>query len=280
MYDPREAARDAREGRPGRQDARASRLPSRELERLHDARRPALERDTMLTPAQQRILSDIGAFRLAREEDLGKRTDLRRLADRGFTTVRPSRMGERYVALTKLGARHLRIARPTRSQAIHVGFPQRRGDRGLKHDAAVYRACRAETSRQESGTRLTRISLDIDLRADILKDVARTERELKRPLEPHELELIAQRYQVAVDQESRIHYPDAQLEFEREDGSRYAVGVEVTTDDYRSAAIGAKRDAGFSMYHLPSSPGAGVPSRVEGTGRAPVRIEEYELWAL
>ena len=194
--------------------------------------------------------------------------------------MRPSRIGERYVALTRPGARHLRVCRPTRKQAVHVGFPQRRGDRGLKHDAAVYRACRAETSRQDPGARLTRISLDIDLRTDVQRDVARAERELKRQLEPHELEPIAQRYQVAVDQDGRIHYPDAQLEFEREDGSRYAVGVEVTTDDYRGRAIPAKRDAGFSMYHVPSSPGSGVPGRVESSGGTPVRIEEYDLWAL
>jgi len=290
MHDPRDDAREARQdARDGRCDARERaddprtvHALSRERERLHDPRRPALERERDLPLAQQRILTDIAAFRVIRERDLGDTAAVRRLARRGLTTVRSfPHEKERYVALTREGALRVRRGRPTREQAVHAGFYRGQArDRNLRHDAAVYRACRAESARQDPGVRLTRISLDIDLRSELQSDVGRREHELARRLTREELAPIAERYQVAMTPDGRIHYPDAQLEFEREDRSRYAVGVEITTDDYRSGSIRAKRDAGYSMYHAPSGPGSGVPSRVERSGGAPVRIEEYELWAL
>ena len=290
MHDPRDDAREARQdARDGRCDARdraddprTVHALSRERERLHDPRRPALARDRDFSPSQQRILTDVAAFRVVRERDLDDTADVRRLADRGLMTVRTSHNGgERYVALTREGARRVRRGQPTREQAVHAEFGRRHvSDRHLRHDAAVYRACRAESARQDPGARLTRISLDVELRAELQRDVALRERELARRLTPQELGPIAARYQVGMTPDGRVHYPDAQLEFEREDRSRFAVGVEITTDDYRSGSVRAKRDAGYSMYHVPSGPGAGVPSRVERSGGAPVRIEEYELWAL
>jgi hypothetical protein len=304
MYDPRDDVRDDRasiredarqNSREGRDDARdraddprAVHALSRERERLHDPRSAALEDERGLTRAQQRVLVDVAAFRVIRQEDLvrddslgASKREVRDLLDRGLVLDRAShREGERYLALSREGVRYIRRCRPTRKQSVHAGFARRHlRDRGLRHDAAVYRACRAESARQDRGVRVTRISLDVDLRADLQGDIARQEREVHRHLTPEELALIAERYQVAVTREGRIQYPDAQLEFERDDRSRFTVGVEVTTDDYRSGAVRAKREAGYSMYHLPSAPGGGVPSRVEGRG-APVRIQEYELWAL
>ena len=282
MYDPRDDARDSRQdARERADDPRALHALCRDRERLHDPRRPALDREPVLSAAQQRILVDVAAFRVVRERDLGHAADVRRLTERGLATVKTSRLErERYVALTREGARRVRWARPTREQGVHAGFPERCGDRGLRHDAAVYRACLAESARRQPDARVVRISLDIDVRAELQRDVARQEHDFKRRLTTQELTPIAERYHVGMTADGRIHYPDAQLEFERDDHSRFTVGVEITTDDYRAGAVRAKRDAGYSMYHLPSANGALVPARVERSGGAPVRIEEYDLWAL
>ena len=199
MYDAREDARDERPGLAD--DPRSSPVFSREREGLRDRRRPALER----------------------ERDLGEVSEVGRMARHGLTTARASRAErERCVALTRRGARRVRRGRPTREQAVHAGFARHHyADRRLRHDAAVYRACRAETARQGPGGRLTRISLDVELRAEIQSEVARRERELARHLTLQELAPIAERYQLGLTPHRRILYPDAQLEFERDDRNRH-----------------------------------------------------------
>ena len=123
-------------------------------------------------------------------------------------------------------------------------------DSRLRHDAQVHRACRA----------------------DLQRDVARMERDLRCRLNTAEFGKVAAHYDVAVADDGRAQYPDAQPNFERDDRSRFTVGVEITTDDYGAGAVRAKRVAGYSLHHLPS--GSAIPLRLERSGRAPVRIDE------
>ena len=47
---------------------------------------------------------------------------------------------------------------------------------------------------------------------------------------------------------ARIHYPDARIEYENEQGSPGRVDVEVTSGNYRGKSLQAKLSAGFKLY--------------------------------
>ena len=49
-------------------------------------------------------------------------------------------------------------------------------------------------------------------------------------------------------QDTRVMYPDAQLDIEDADGVSGRVNVEIASDHYHAAAIAAKAGAGFAMH--------------------------------
>ena len=51
-----------------------------------------------------------------------------------------------------------------------------------------------------------------------------------------------------VDEESRVHYPDVQIEYTDREGHTDCVNVEVATKDYRDRSIQVKAAAGFVIH--------------------------------
>ena len=58
----------------------------------------------------------------------------------------------------------------------------------------------------------------------------------------------AKQMNLTTDEDGKIHYPDARIEYENEQGSPGRVDVEVTSDNYRNKSLQAKLSAGFKMY--------------------------------
>jgi len=59
---------------------------------------------------------------------------------------------------------------------------------------------------------------------------------------------IARELGLPIDEEGRVLYPDAQIEYEDADGRTGRVNVEAVSGSYREAAVRAKAAAGFAMH--------------------------------
>ena len=119
----------------------------------------------------------------------------------------------------------------------------------IRHDSAVYRAARSEIAKLEkSGASVKRIQLDYELKARVSKRAERA-----RAKDGHEAAFLAKieaarQMNLPVGDNGKIHYPDARIEYENEQGSPGRVDVEVTSGNYRSKSLQAKLSAGFKLY--------------------------------
>ena len=154
------------------------------------------------------------------------------------------------LTLTQRGAEKARRA------AIDRGLdPQQRTWSGLvkrsdlNHDTEVYRACGSERRRlMEQGASIRRIRIDAELKSAIAR---RSERErVRRGREAADVERrrAAQELGLPVDEEGRVLYPDAQLEYIDADGRTGRVNIEVASGHYREKSILAKSNAGFALH--------------------------------
>ena len=157
----------------------------------------------------------------------------------------------------------------------------------IRHDATVYRAARSEiTKLEKSGARVKRIQLDYELKACVSKVAERA-----RAKDGNEAAFLA-KIEVAkqmilpTDRDGKIHYPDARIEYEDEQGSPGRVDVEVTSGNYRSKGLQAKLNAGFKLYangsaakqRISSALGIHEPKSGGGGKGGPRRDEElFEL---
>ena len=124
----------------------------------------------------------------------------------------------------------------------------------IRHDATVYRAARSEIAKLEkTGASVKRVQLDYELKSQVSKVAERAR--VKDGNEAAFLAKIeaAKQMNLPVGDDGRIHYPDARIEYENEQGSPGRVDVEVTTDSYRNKSLQAKLSAGFKMYANGSS---------------------------
>ena len=95
----------------------------------------------------------------------------------------------------------------------------------------------------------------------------------------------AKQMHLSTDEAGKIHYPDARIEYENEQGSPGRVDVEVTSDNYRSKSLQAKISAGFKLYANGSASQRRISSALGlnesksgGGGRGSNRDEElFEL---
>ena len=124
----------------------------------------------------------------------------------------------------------------------------------IRHDATVYRAARSEIAKLEkSGASVKRVQLDYELKSQVSKIAERSR--AKNGNDAAFLAKIeaAKQMHLSTDEAGKIHYPDARIEYENEQGSPGRVDVEVTSDNYRSKSLQAKLSAGFKMYANGSS---------------------------
>jgi hypothetical protein len=300
MYDPRcdDDPRDRELGRELNQGSRGGVSDPRDAERPdprdvfmdHVDLPRGLERehvhhhghDYTLRGSETRTLTSVGAFRVARADDLrdsfGKPLDPRHgelwhLRESGLVqTVRIDR-DTTVVALTKDGRDLLEARRTTddarERQDFHHGVQR---PRELKHDAQLYRAYLEEAERlHEQDAHIHRVVLENDLKADYQEFLQERNRDRDdsdgRP--DRALDEIldwAREHDLPCDERGHVQFPDARIEYDIDGRDRH-LDLEVMTPHYRGAHAAAKSGSGFSLYFS-------TQGRRGGGGRTPSVIEE------
>ena len=121
--------------------------------------------------------------------------------------------------------------------------------RELRHDAAVYRAARNEIAELErNGAKVKRIRLDHELKSQVAKATERARAKGGREAAQKAKIESAEALHLPVDQQEKVHYPDAQIEYSDARGDTGRVNVEVASSEYRNKDIQPKASAGFSLH--------------------------------
>ena len=156
-------------------------------------------------------------------------------------------------------------------------------DADLKHDLALYRAvalARAELA--ERGLQIRRVRLDAELRSLIAKRTEAVRARRGSAAAAAARAELAARLHLPVTETGKVLYPDAQIEYARDEVETGRVNIEITTEHYSKATIAAKSAAGFVLFpsgaaagrqlagalHGPSSLSAGG-NRGRGRGASP-----------
>ena len=117
------------------------------------------------------------------------------------------------------------------------------------HDAAVYRACRKERERLlEQGATVRRVRLGTELKSVVGRGSESARRKDGKRAADAERHRIADELGLPVDDEGRVLYPDAQIEYADADGRTGRVNIEAVSGNYREPAVRAKAAAGFAMH--------------------------------
>ena len=229
-----------------------------------------------LSPAQERVLGDLGRFRVAREDAITRTVfgDSERAArqiedlERNGLVRGLHQNDAIYLSLTPAGRDVLAASQPGRTN-IHTGIPR---PAQARHDAAAYDAYQhAERAIRAEGGTVRRVRLEEDLKAEIRREAyisaakalrtsgldIKTVTDPERNLAIREATAPLARAQgLPVDEEGGVIYPDMQLEIDRPDGTVGRTNVEVVTEHYGADSVAAKHSAGFQLYLPPASSGA------------------------
>ena len=117
------------------------------------------------------------------------------------------------------------------------------------HDTAIYRACRKERKRLETqGATVRRIRLDSELKSKVARASEAARKKNGKRAADAERHRIARELGLPVDDEGRVLYPDAQIEYADADGRTGRVNVEAVSGNYREPAVRAKAAAGFALH--------------------------------
>jgi hypothetical protein len=300
MFDPRwdddprerDRSRDLSRGSGGGSDPRErERTDPRDVFMDHVSLPRGLDRehvhyhhhDYTLRGSETRTLTTVGAFRVARADDLRDTFDrsldprhgeLWHLRESGLVhTVRLDR-DTTVVALTKEGRDLLEARRmdddSRERQAFHHGV---QNPRELKHDAQLYRAYLEEADRlREEGANIRRVVLENDLKREYQEFLQGRNRDRDnsdgRPdRDPLEIEEWAKEHDLPCDEQGHVQFPDVRIEYDI-DGRDHTLDVEVMTPHYRGAHGAAKAGSGFRL-HFTAHAGRG-----RSGGRTPSVIEE------
>ena len=258
------SSQDDRNRTPGKPKARphpqhAPRSKNRPQRQLPSRRKRT--RDRIDFPQRKRqALDDIATYRVVSVRDLvehrfggnafAARKGIDALKQDGFLeehTVRVKRGKTFQVLFASQKGRHKAWGnRKHSSQRYWSGLAK---PSEIRHDATVYRAARSEIAKLEkAGSTVKRIQLDYEMKSRVSKVAERSR--VKNGNEAAFLAKIeaAKQMHLSTDEDGKIHYPDARIEYENEQGSPGRVDVEVTSDNYRSKSLQAKLSAGFKMY--------------------------------
>src|SRR5216683_1599497 len=202
---------------------------------------------------------DIGTFRTVDVRDLGRfvyggdearlKHDLASLRAQGLveekTLFRAHRSARKLVTLTAEGERIVRKASGLpEDQRIYHGFVK---PKELDHDADLYKVYqKAAEEIREKGGELMRVRLDFELKESInrAKEAAgRLSGDERRRL----LTAVAEEHGLRID-ETTIHLPDIQVEYETREGGVERQNLELLSRNYREEGIRGKAAAGFKIY--------------------------------
>ena len=119
----------------------------------------------------------------------------------------------------------------------------------LAHDTAIYRACGRERQRLlERGAAIRRVRLDGELKSAVARRSESARARDGRRAADAERHRVAQELGLPIDEQGRVLYPDAQIEYTDADGRSGRVNVEVASGHYRQGSVRAKAAAGFRMH--------------------------------
>ena len=119
----------------------------------------------------------------------------------------------------------------------------------LAHDTAIYRACGRERQRLlERGAAIRRVRLDGELKSAVARRSESARAKDGRRAADAERHRVAGELGLPIDEQGRVLYPDAQIEYTDADGRSGRVNVEVASGHYRQGSVRAKAAAGFRMH--------------------------------
>ncbi len=117
------------------------------------------------------------------------------------------------------------------------------------HDTAIYRASRKEPQRLlEQGATIRRIRLDTELKSAVARASEAVRRKKRKRAADAERHRIARELGLPVDDEGRVLYPDAQIEYADPEGRSGRVNIEAVSGNYREHSVRAKAAAGFRLH--------------------------------
>jgi len=204
-------------------------------------------------------MRDIGTFRTVDVRDLGRfvyggdearlRYDLASLRAQRLVEeknlFRAHRSARKLVTLTAEGERLVRKASGLpEDQRIYHGFVK---PKELDHDADLYKVYqKAAEEVREKGGKLMRVRLDFELKESInrAKEAAR---HLSGDKRQRLLTAVAEEHGLSID-DTTIHLPDIQVEYETRDGGVERQNLELLSRNYREDGIRGKAAAGFKIY--------------------------------
>ena len=210
-----------------------------------------------------RAIADVGIYRNVAYRDVvdahfeGHPYTARRAVDqmvrsgqvREHTAQGPQGGSYKVLTLTERGVeRAERVAREQGLDSQQKAWGGLVKPRELQHDVAVFRAARIEQMKLlEQGATIKRVRIDAELKREIARATESSRaRGGKEAADAARLEA-AEALGLAV-KDSRVEYPDAQLEYLDVEGRSGRVNVEVATEHYSAKSIAAKAAAGFAVH--------------------------------
>ena len=211
---------------------------------------------------EEQVLWEAGRFRTVAEPDLARtqyggnhaalQRDLDRLSKLGLIerhTVSIDGRGRTLsvVSLTRKGKAFVKdspLQNADGQQAIFAGIVK---PRELVHDTAIYRMYLAEADKIEAkGGRVKRVVLDYELKKAAYSPMAKA-------IDLPPVEYAERQQQIAAENgltvvDGHIVLPDLRIEYETPEGEIRHMDLELVTENYRGAHVGAKGSAGFKMY--------------------------------
>ena len=119
----------------------------------------------------------------------------------------------------------------------------------IAHDTAIYRACRHERQRLlEQGARVRRVRLDGELKGTVARRSESARVRDGRRAANAERHRVARELGLPIDEQGRVLFPDAQIEYVDDAGRTGRVNIEVASGHYTAASVRAKAHAGFRMH--------------------------------
>ena len=129
-----------------------------------------------------------------------------------------------------------------------IGFARTRPAEAA-HDTAIYRACGRERQRLlERGAAIRRVRLDGELKSAVARRSESARARDGRRAADAERHRVAGELGLPIDEQGRVLYPDAQIEYTDAEGRSGRVNIEVASGNYRARSIRAKVAAGFRMH--------------------------------
>ena len=299
MFDPRDFASDPRTPGPRtkdkRRDTRRNHAKEREDRERDGHRREYDPRGTKRQAFQDRTdraVADVGMYRNVAYRDVvdahfeGHPYTARRAVDqmvraghvREHTAQGPQGGNYKVLTLTERGVeRAERVARDQGLDSQQKAWSGLVKPRELQHDVAVFRAARIEQMKLlEQGATIKRVRIDAELKREIASatESARA-RGGKEAADAARLEA-AEALGLAV-KDSRVEYPDAQLEYLDVEGRSGRVNVEVATEHYSAKSIAAKAAAGFAVHGSNGRRRRGSPDPSAKTRAAAAAAAAHEI---